>query len=360
LLYGVKFNEATFKKMLGALQIDSRNYVSFQTLQIYSYATHYKKFYFTFFQNAFILSEEMELVKRSVMQFRNPINLLMNNEFSQLHQLVEKNMKQNWVLLHHPYFFNKFEASTDAPQWAKFETFTHLSEWSAFQMRIGDNELHFTGYCTATAPLFEYFSSQQDMETDVAPFLPAGSHQVSSLFTSHPTDSIASIFVSASSQMLYQQTRPNAICHFKCQNGNTTYRYVLLLTDSTRMPADHFTNDTLADILYKKFTLYPTGWALQQQKNHQDSAYSWMTEWKSLSIFADSQEALNFYIDKAIGEQTLAQNSFYRYAKGQIPSQRCFDYFMTNPDGKYPFKLLSFSMQTPKSGFVPITLFCQF
>ena len=71
-LFSTRMEERYFKSLLKLLQLDPRNNIKFEGYEIYSYGTHYKDFKFVFHNNVFSVSEDVELLKKSIVQLKYP------------------------------------------------------------------------------------------------------------------------------------------------------------------------------------------------------------------------------------------------------------------------------------------------
>ncbi|MBR4136027.1 MAG: hypothetical protein IKU03_06435 [Bacteroidales bacterium] len=160
LLYNVQIDKVTFRKLLKKLNIDPNNNIIFEKHKIYTYGTSFKSLKFVYFNHVLSVSDDLEIIKKALVQHRHPKNLLSEKEFKSLYALSQKNQKQSWIIFNNKayltYLDNYFEKSGLCAL-RKIET---LSDWSAFQIRTTENELFLSGYMPtdkipAKAPKYE-------------------------------------------------------------------------------------------------------------------------------------------------------------------------------------------------------------
>jgi len=352
LLYGAKIDKLQFRQLLQALQIDSRNYEKWQDNRIYSYASHLRKFNFTHFHNALIISEDIEAVKIAITQFKNPINLLSDNQFQTLYQLVNKNKRQNWLLLQHERFSPVLAAQSDSNWKSVISQLAEVSQWSAFQLHINNNEIYLSGYCPAQSVIFQQYKNQQTSTNDFSDCLPMDCYSYSAYFITQPSDFINSTIA----QNIREELPPKSLYFFTLNHHDTIIYYTLLQTDTTYHLTTQLAEDSLPDLTYhKNYTIYQTHFTALSKDTTQSLAY--MTPYKNCYIFADSPKALQYYLDKITSDKTLLNNNFYKYVHSHLPSERCFEFFGQNIAHTQLFTL---SFDPPSHNFIPITIYARF
>jgi hypothetical protein len=146
ILFACKIKERAFTKLLANLQIDKKNYTSFNQCKIYSYGTHLKRFVFTYHKGVFLASENIALLKKSITQIKNPRNLTTVKSFEALFGLMEKNKKQNWLVINHERYFPHFETFFNDDTYDILYQFAKNLPWAAYQTRFSGAEIYMTGY----------------------------------------------------------------------------------------------------------------------------------------------------------------------------------------------------------------------
>ena len=94
LLYVTNMNHGIFKELLKKIQIDSRNYIPYGKEKIYTYGTHYKKFYFVNHHDIFAVSENLQLLKNSIEQHRHLQHIDNQSDFKAMYHIVQKNQSK--------------------------------------------------------------------------------------------------------------------------------------------------------------------------------------------------------------------------------------------------------------------------
>ncbi|MDR1345190.1 MAG: hypothetical protein LBK03_00605, partial [Bacteroidales bacterium] len=352
LLYGTKLDNLQFRKLLQTLQIDNRNYEKWQESCIYSYATHLKKFNFTFFHNALILSDDIEVVKAAVNQFRNPINLLANKEFRNLYQLVDKNRRQNWLLLQHSRFASILSTQSDSIWQPALHQLNKTAQWSAFQLRMNDNEMHLSGYCSAESPFFQHYKTHPATTEDLSDRLPMDCYHYTAYFAPQTSIFTDSDFY----QNIWQKLCPEALYTFTLSNSDSITCYTLLKTDTTQNPISKIISDTMPDMFYyKNHPVYKTSCTAITKEGKQLTFY--MTIYKDSYIFAESPDALKQYLNRIIANKTLSNSNFHKYVHNHLPSERCFEFSGQNIACT---QLLTLAFANPNHNFIPITIYARF
>ena len=146
ILYNTHIDKASFKKLLRSLSIDPANYTSFEQYKIYTYGTNFKSMKFVYFNHILTLSDDIELVKKALIQHTHPKNLLSDDTFKEIYQLSTKNIKQNWLLINNPEYGKSISSLFTDNVISSIKKDNRISKWSAFQLRVSQNELFLSGY----------------------------------------------------------------------------------------------------------------------------------------------------------------------------------------------------------------------
>jgi hypothetical protein len=146
ILFACKINERAFKQLLTRLQIDEKNCDKFDNCKIYNYGTHLKRFVFTYHKGIFFASENMILLRKAITQLKNPRNLTVVKSFDLLFNIMEKNKKQNWLILNHKRYFSIFESYFNEATNVTLNHFASNASWAAYQIRFSKLNMSLSGY----------------------------------------------------------------------------------------------------------------------------------------------------------------------------------------------------------------------
>jgi len=162
ILFACKINEQAFKQLLSKLQIDEKNNTQFEQCKIYTHGSHLKRFVFTYHKGIFLASENITLLKKAIVQLKNPKNLTNLKSFEMLFDIMEKNKKQNWLILNHNRYFSHFEPFFVNETQIKLAQFASNVTWAAYQVRFSKSEMSLSGYLSLNESFLEYFNSLEN------------------------------------------------------------------------------------------------------------------------------------------------------------------------------------------------------
>lgn len=306
LLYSTKMGESSFKKLLKTLKIDPRNCTTFENEKIYSYGTHFSKYFFVCHHNVFSASENLELLQKSILQHRQITNLTDNQAFSAVYQIVEKNDKQNWLFVHHDHFLARFVDRCPADLRALLQK-TVGDVWSAFQMSSTESELKLSGYVPDNQGVTE--QSTTDSVASALPILPTNT------------------------QYFVTTRAATTTTFFVLPADTVSYRYFTLPVDSAATPftsllLPHHTADSVAATC-KNFAIYQTNCAAPALPLPLSPHF--FLENGAHYIFSDSLAALQFYVNSLQSKRLDNAPNFHFVAKN-LPSDFAteFVYFTDN------------------------------
>ena len=158
ILFACKINERAFKELLLRLQIDEKNCATYEQCKIYTYGTHLKRFVFTYHKGVFLASENATLIKKAINQLQNPNNLTTMKSFETLFKIMEKNKKQNWLILNHNKYLSNFESYFNEETNMNLTQFGANAQWSAYQVRFSGLEISLWGYLTTNSASQDSFN----------------------------------------------------------------------------------------------------------------------------------------------------------------------------------------------------------
>jgi len=157
ILFACKINERAFDQLLTKLQIDKKNCVKFDQCRIYTFGTHLKRFVFTYHKGIFLASENVALLRKAVAQLKNPRNLTIDKSFESLFTIMEKNKKQNWLILNHKRYFSFFESYFNEETNRALNHFASNVFWSAYQLRFSKLNMSLSGYLSVSDNYQAYY-----------------------------------------------------------------------------------------------------------------------------------------------------------------------------------------------------------
>ena len=158
ILFACKINEKAFKDLLLKLQIDEKNCATYEQCKIYTYGTHLKRFVFTYHKGVFLASENVNLIKKAINQLQNPNNLTKLKSFQSLFKIMEKNKKQNWLILNHKRYLSNFESYFNDETNITISRFGASALWAAYQVRFSGLEMTLWGYSTTNSTFPDDFN----------------------------------------------------------------------------------------------------------------------------------------------------------------------------------------------------------
>jgi len=257
LLFSTKIDERTFRELLSTLRIDPRNYISFDDAKIYTFGTHFKRFNFTYQNNIFSASEEIELLKKSMVQLRHPRNLLSNKDFMHLYKMVEKNEKQNWLILNSRQYFANIPDKLASQYKQNFNIDKSLSSWSAYQIHLSDNELNLAGFSLDDGTFFQKFDKQPAAKGTPSFLMPLNCNYYISFripnnaqFIKKYSENNSAVSSTAINQ--YKALNPSATYYFSLTDDSIAYHYLIAKVDtnSIKIAALLGANQTPDSIIY--------------------------------------------------------------------------------------------------------------
>ena len=161
ILFACKIQERAFKQLLTKLQIDEKNCSKFDQCKIYTYGTHLKRFVFTYHKGIFLASENITLLRKAITQLKNPRNLTAIKSFETLFSIMEKNKKQNWLILNHKRYFSNFESFFNEQTSMELNQFASNVSWAAYQIRFSKLNMSLSGYLTIGDTYQEYYNNME-------------------------------------------------------------------------------------------------------------------------------------------------------------------------------------------------------
>ncbi len=357
ILYLATMDPGTFKDLLKTLRIDSRNCINYEKEKIYSYGTHFKKFYFVCHHNIFSVSESLPLLKKSILQHKQLQNLFDQKDFKEIYEITEKNNKQNWLFINHELFISHFSKNLSEKYQMSVAPFKKAKNWSAYQISFTETEMELSGYMI---PGDSFFVSL-DHNSDMAQLLPL---EILPFSTSY-----------------YQiENKDKCPITFSLHKDSLDFSYgvcpsnTLFPNPESLFPSD-YTQDS--SVSYKDISIYRLGEtqksSLFEEKNITPNYFIYT---KNYFICSDSINALKYYIDQAKSENTLEDLPLFRISQNHLPSSSAYqviNFFHNEQQRKNIFapdklhlqfinkiSILAISMDSPQNGISATKIYIKF
>lgn len=314
LLINTRIERHDFRKLLRALSIDPANYTSYEQYKIYTYGTNFKSLKFVYFNHVLSVSDDVELLKKALMQHTHPKKLLSDKHFEQLYAVAEKNKKQNWLFVHNPDYFLFLETFFQQPVQQALDKLGSMSDWSAFQLRVSNNELHLSGYAAVSAEHLKGLGKEKtSSKADPAEKMPFNTVWYSKEVQKHMT----------------------FIQFAMMGDSNQLMRYVAVPHDSLPASYSPFLDVTQAEQFNM---LYPSGLYPVTDSITLPSAVFVSTsgtpgcfvDRDGYYLFAPSSEAMQTYLQDLSKNGALVDNRHYQFANTNMASENLVEFVSFN------------------------------
>lgn len=316
LLYITSMNAHIFRDLLKKIKIDSRNFIPYNKEKIYTYGTHYKKFYFINHHNVFAVSDNLQLLQNSIDQHRQLQHLTNHSEFKKVYRLIQKNQKQNWLLVNHLFYLPKVTAYLTEKYEKSVLDYLQLHSWSAHQIYFTESEIHLSGY------LFPKDSSSITLPKYSTPFTTPTS------FLPFETSYIKNI----------NDKVPQTL--FSLLKESQVYNYLLLSDNITTIEESSLLaeNNSLDSFkLYKNYKVFPTHSSkLKELIQIEYPSLNYFLHYHDYYVFSDSITALKYYVDKMLTSQKISELPLYQLSQNKLPSMYALSssYYLQNKNFK--------------------------
>ena len=329
-LFNTHIEKSVFKKLLRALSIDPANFTSFEHYRIYTYGTHFKSLKFAYFNHILTVSDDIDLLKKALIQHTHPKNLLSDKSFKDLYNLTSKNLKQNWVLLQEPGYSQHIATFLTEEAFAQLHKAIPMSEWSAFQIRIGHNEVTLSGYTAANDLLKEAAKHNAKRSFDIPPEM-----------------------LAFDTEWYYKKTGENcATCTFALAGDSSKHHeFLIVMQDTLHKRLVPFGNEERADAFRNQHPsgIYPiSDSTFMNLKELTSAQYALFVERTNALLFAPSPEALTIYYKMLNSKGDISNNRYYKFSQNNAASSNLIDFtfFNTTPSTQ------TFFSQKGKSSFI--------
>lgn len=383
-LFSTRMEEHYFKSLLKLLQIDPRNNVKFEGYEIYSYGTHYKDYKFVFHNNVFSASEDVELLKKSIVQLRYPKGLTNDKSFRQLHKLVDKNVKQNWLLLNPQVYAEYVKTKTDAMCEDVINAWIDRVSWCAYQVRFSDVEMFLSGYMDTENPYVQQFESGVPDGEFTQRVVPITANSLILVDNSNMRSLTKYWYVNGWTdpyqQECYQRIAPVYSVYFSLPADTCSYHYCVMKIDTNLASFASFFDDSLnVDSIQKNtpksvFACNLVDFADVFSVLYQDS-YKYMMQVKDYFVLADTSTTLEYYKKVVKNSNYIETGNAFRFASSNTPSDavRSFMFFNQNDQLKAvlnndfakksklnDLKIFTFSHAVPSQNLVGNNIYLKF
>jgi len=311
-LFNTHIEKNVFKKLLRALSIDPANFTSFEHYKIYTYGTHFKSLKFVYFNHILTISDDIELLKKALIQHTHPKDLLSDKSFKDIYALTSKNLKQNWVILQCPAYCQHIATFLTEEAYKRLHEATPMSEWSAFQIRIGHNEVLLSGYTSANDKIKEIAQNRPsqtfDIPADMLPF---------------------------DTEWYYKKAGQKfTTCSFSVAGDSSKHHeFLVIMQDTLHKAIVPFGNEERADAFRAQYPsgIYPVSdSAFANVKELTPARYALFVENTDALLFAPTQESLTLYYKMINNQGNIASNRLYKFAESNAASSNIIDFTFYN------------------------------
>ncbi len=312
ILFNTRMEKSDFKRLLRALSIDPANFTRFEQYKIYTYGTNYKSLKFVYFNHILTLSDDIELVKKALIQSTHPKNLVSDDIFKGLYELTNKNTKQNWVMVNNKAFGESLKHFFTEKSLQEIRHRQAFPDWSAFQLRISKDEIFLSGYTPVLS----------DNAEKRADFTPMAVPEELLPFTTR----------------WYNQLNGSqySLCQFSLPGDSANYEYLIVMQDTVRRPIVPMGSVEKADEMRNSHPngIYPvtdstfTGRIATELK-----PYHCFIERNGCYLFAASEEALAAYSKALTSGGVIANNPLYKFSKNNVASSCLAEFNYYNVEG---------------------------
>lgn len=384
-VFSTRMDEHYFKNMLKLLQIDPRNHIQFEEYEIYSYGTHYKDFKFVFHNSVFSVSEDVELLKKTIVQLEYPKGLSKDRTFKKLHKLVEKNTKQNWLLINAEKYASVITQHNNEEYAALVESTLQKASWCAYQIRFTESEIFLSGYIFSdNADFQKYVNAEPDNEFPQR-VIPLDANNITIIDNDKhkkTAENLADLKIFNPEVIAnYQHLAPVQSVYFTLKQDSDEYHYCVLKLDTNvasmnsffaeGMNVDSLLNNTPKSIFDCESVSY-SGLFSSIYKN--DEYRSLMVS-RDYFILSDTTTSMEYYKKMMKNSNYVETGMSFKFASTNTPSNAVFNFVLLNDNEELlqymtadfkkksslkALKVLSFSHGTPSDDVIGSNIYLKF
>ncbi len=377
-LFSTRMDERYFKSLLKLLQIDPRNNMKFEGYEIYTYGTHYKDFKFVFHNNVFSASEDVDLLKRSIVQLKYPKGLANDKFFKQLRVLVDKNMKQNWLLLNPAKYAEFLKNLADERLDGFIDEMAELTTWSAYQVRFSDVEMFLSGYLDTENAYVQQFSNGIANSEFPQRVVPVTAHAMTIVDDENYRE-LARDWKEGESSFL--RLAPMQSVFFSLAGDTCNYHYCAVKIDTAVASfASFFAEDLNVDSIQKNtpksvYNCMLVDYAKNLSYLFREDEYRCMMPVKDYFLLADTTTTLEYYKKLMKNSNYIETSNLYKFAASNTPSDAVCTFFFFNQNDNLKkmmgndaarkshindLKAFSFSFSAPSQKIVGSNVYLKF
>jgi hypothetical protein len=383
ILYSFRIAEYQFEELVEKLEIDPRNCTTFNESKIFVYGTHFKKFSFTYHDGVFSITEDLDLLKKSIVQLESTKNLLEIDHFSKLYKIVSKNKKQNWLIINNATFFSGINTFLNPDFQGYIANNIQNPGWSAYQIRFNDSEISMMGYSNVDEEMIEKLKLQPSQRNGFGNILPFNTHFYSTFNTSNPVEFLKQFKENKTYSISlenYSKLLPTTSTYFSLDQDSITYYFMAFKCDTMKTPiATILHPDSI--VINQRINPYPIYASnLSEVYPHMNKQFkseklAYFIQYNGYLIFSSTAEALLYYL-KVIPNNNIESSPYYRFAKSNLPSETSYEFFLASSTSKKwnkyltekslklniakDLKLITYSYAQPKDQLIGVNIFIKF
>ncbi len=362
-LMSVNMTEKTFDKLLNLLQLNPQDYTSYEYVKTYEVGTHYKKFVIAYHDGIFSAADHRNLIEQSIKCLNFSKSVRQSANFEPIYQLLQKNNKQNWLILNHENFVNCQTGNIDKTYLSKVAILKNLASWSAYQIRFSEDEISLFGYSLMKEnSFFQQFKNQSNPNADLPEdLLPGNLNYYISLHIPDLQTYTNGTNTQGTADLLKLNATESYYFSTTC-NDTLNYSYIAIKGDtstafiSSILPENHTLDSAL---VYEKFKIYKSNvsqFATALSNLHKNMNANYFIDYQGYYVFSDSIQPLKKYIDDCISGNTIDKNQYYLFAKNNLPSENRFQLFFQNQN-QYLNRFFSKSFSQKRSALENLKVF---
>lgn len=380
-LFSTRMDERYFNSLLKLLQIDPRNNVKFEGYEIYSYGTHYKDFKFVFHNNVFSASEDVDLLKKSIVQLKYPKGLSHDKSFKQLRSLVKKNMKQNWLLLNPSRYAEFLKTKSDVQLDGFIDALADLTSWTAYQVRFSDVEIFLSGYLDTENSYVQQFAKGVTNSEFPQRVVPCTAQALTVVDDENYRQLIREWQNTGKQSDVCQRLAPLQSVFFSLPGDTCNYHFCALKIDTTVASFASFFADSLnVDSIQKNtpktvFECLAVDYASYLSYLFREDEYRYMMPVKDYFLLADTSTTLEYYKKLIKTTNYIETSNLYKFVASNTPSDAVYTFYFFNQNDNLKkmmnndaarksclndLKAFSFSFAVPSQSVVGSNIYLKF
>lgn len=335
LLFNMHADKAAFKRLLRSLSIDPNNYTPFENNRIYTYGTNYKSVKFVYINHIISFSTNMDLLKRAIVQHTHPKNLLSAKPFTEVYDLIEKNRKQNWVVIKSKEYLPYLSSFLQKELAQKVSKSANKADWAAFQLRFSGKDLYLSGYMRMddiTDKNLDFLLHNSSNGMEISDLYPSDVNWYARVETPRIRELNILKKKSSLETQPYTNLNPSEIGYFSISSDSIEYHYTTLLIDSSKNVLEAFYGDKADSVrMAHPDGFYPTpNHLLPILKAFAPDSSNFFIIKENAIVLASSSEALKVYQKSMKTNGCLSQNRLYPFVNEAVASSSLLNFVLFN------------------------------